>query len=209
MVKQNVVMNSAYGYLNEEDDVVGFDIQHAALFSNEDVHALLSETAINQEDITIITFTEDQLKNDLPFDLVEHPSYVDVKEPVIDYATAPIETEKFALISASYGYLNEEVEYKSFDLADAAIYTNDDMKRLGLKADDYIKQPFTDAQLEQVPFAKGLPNVQETPFGYAKDNHATETVLYDQSTVITPEHDFADFGKGLDDLDMSEPTQNQ
>ena len=50
MRKQHVVMNPAYGYLNEEDHYTGFDLQRAALFNDEDVDHLLEGGRITREE---------------------------------------------------------------------------------------------------------------------------------------------------------------
>lgn len=195
MRKRHAVMNPAYGYINEEDKYVGFDLQQAALFSEKDIEELFASPSIEQEDITILTFTEDQLKNDLPFDLAEYPMGEDeLPFDLTEYPEIEIKTEKFALLNPSFGYLNKDTEYKSFDLEDAAIYTQEDLDRLDLNGDEFIRQPFTDKQLADVPFKDGIPNVLTEPFAYT-DKHS------EVSDTTTPEFDFADFGEGLDDLD--------
>lgn len=195
MRKRHAVMNPAYGYINEEDKYVGFDLQHAALFSEKDIEELFASPSIEQEDITILTFTEDQLKNDLPFDLEEYPMGEDeLPFDLTEYPEFEIKTEKFALLNPSFGYLNKDTEYKSFDLEDAAIYTQEDLDRLDLNGDEFIRQPFTDKQLADVPFKDGIPNVLTEPFAYT-DKHS------EVSDTTIPEFDFTDFGKGLDDLD--------
>lgn len=195
MRKRHAVMNPAYGYINEEDKYVGFDLQQAALFSEKDIEELFASPTIEQEDITILTFTEDQLKNDLPFDLAEYPMGEDeLPFDLTEYPEFEIKTEKFALLNPSFGYLNKDTEYKSFDLEDAAIYTQEDLDRLDLNGDEFIKQPFTDKQLADVPFKEGIPNVLTEPFAYT-DKHS------EVSDTTTPEFDFTDFGEGLDDLD--------
>ena len=189
-------MNPAYGYINEEDKYVGFDLQQAALFSEKDIEELFASPSIEQEDITILTFTEDQLKNDLPFDLAEYPMGEDeLPFDLNEYPEIEIKTEKFALLNPSFGYLNKDTEYKSFDLEDAAIYTQEDLDRLDLNGDEFIRQPFTDKQLADVPFKEGIPNVLEEPYAYT-DKHS------EVSDTATPEFDFADFGKCVDDLDL-------
>lgn len=195
MRKRHAVMNPAYGYINEEDKYVGFDLQQAALFSEKDIEELFASPSIEQEDITILTFTEDQLKNDLPFDLAEYPMGEDeLPFDLTEYPEIEIKTEKFALLNPSFGYLNKDTEYKSFDLEDAAIYTQEDLDRLDLNGDEFIRQPFTDKQLADVPFKEGIPNVLTEPFAYT-DKHS------EVSDTTTPEFDFTDFGEGLDDLD--------
>lgn len=195
MRKRHAVMNPAYGYINEEDKYVGFDLQQAALFSEKDIEELFASPSIEQEDITILTFTEDQLKNDLPFDLAEYPMGEDeLPFDLTEYPEIEIKTEKFALLNPSFGYLNKDTEYKSFDLEDAAIYTQEDLDRLDLNGDEFIRQPFTDKQLADVPFKDGIPNVLAEPFAYT-DKHS------EVSDTATPEFDFTDFGEGLDDLD--------
>lgn len=195
MRKRHAVMNPAYGYINEEDKYVGFDLQQAALFSEKDIEELFASPSIEQEDITILTFTEDQLKNDLPFDLSEYPMGEDeLPFDLAEYPEIEIKTEKFALLNPSFGYLNKDTEYKSFDLEDAAIYTQEDLDRLDLNGDEFIRQPFTDKQLADVPFKEGIPDVLTEPFAYT-DKHS------EVSDTTTPEFDFTDFGEGLDDLD--------
>lgn len=195
MRKRHAVMNPAYGYINEEDKYVGFDLQQAALFSEKDIEELFASPSIEQEDITILTFTEDQLKNDLPFDLAEYPMGEDeLPFDLTEYPEIEIKTDKFALLNPSFGYLNKDTEYKSFDLEDAAIYTQEDLDRLDLNGDEFIRQPFTDKQLADVPFKEGIPNVLTEPFAYT-DKHS------EVSDTTTPEFDFTDFGEGLDDLD--------
>lgn len=208
MKKQHAVMNPAYGYLNEADEYVGFDLQQAALYTDEDVDQLLDEGLLTREDITMVSFTEDQLDNEVPFDMTPYSE----KEPAQDSRNDYSETtaEKFALLNPSYGYLNKDVEYESFDLSDAAIYTDEDVERLGLDTDDFVKQPFTDKQLEDVPFKDGIPTVLDEPFGYGDNTPEKEDVTESTANVITPEFDFADFGKGLDDLDdVEDLSQNK
>lgn len=199
MKKQHAVMNPAYGYLNEEDKYVGFDLQRAALFTDEDVDQMLDEGPLTRDDITVVSFTDDQLINDVPFVMTPYPEMEHAHTSTSNYDETT--AEKFALLNPSYGYLNKDVEYKSFDLADAAIYTDEDVERLGLDIDDFVKQPFTDKQLEDVPFKDGMPTVLETPFGYGDNTPENMNATKSNANVITPEFDFADFGKGLDDLD--------
>ena len=189
-------MNPAYGYINAEDEYVGFDLQQAALFSEKDIEELYASPSIEREDITILTFTEDQLKNELPFDLEEYPMGEDeLPFDLTEHPEFEIKTEKFALLNPSFGYLNKDTEYKSFDLEDAAIYTQEDLDRFGLNGDEFIRQPFTDKQLADVPFLDGIPNVLEAPFAYSfKPSEVSDTA--------TPEFDALAFGRGLDDLDL-------
>lgn len=201
MKKRHAVMNPAYGYLNEEDEYTGFDLQDAALFTDEDVDQMLDEGPLTRDDITIVSFTEDQLQNDVPFEMTPYP---ESRHALGDSTSNYSETtaEKFALLNPSYGYLNKDAEYKSFDLADAAIYTDEDVERLGLDIDDFVKQPFTDKQLEDVPFKDGIPTVLETPYAYEDSND--RELSDDDVDFIRNEFDFANFGDGLDDLDNVE-----
>ena len=198
MGKRYAVMNPAYGYINAEDEYVGFDLQQAALLSGRDIEKLFARPSIEQEDIAILPFTEDQLKNELPFDLEEYPMGDDeLPFDLAEYPEFEIKTEKFALLNPSYGYLNKDAEYKSFDLEDAAIYTQEDLDRFDLNGDEFIRQPFTDKQLADVPFKEGIPDVLEEPFAYSsKSSEASETI-----DTVAHDFDFADFAKGLDELD--------
>lgn len=199
-------MNPAYGYLNEKDEYTGFDLQDAALFTDEDVDQLLDEGPLTRDDITVVSFTEDHLDNEVPFDMTPYSE----KEPAQDSTSNYDETtaEKFALLDPAYGYLNKDVEYKSFDLADAAIYTDEDIERLNLDTTRFVKQPFTDKQLEDVPFKDGIPNVVENPYAYEDSNDSE--LSDDDVDFVRNEFDFADFGKGLDDLgDVEDISQNK
>lgn len=197
-------MNPAYGYLNEKDKYVGFDLQHAALFTDEDVDQLLNEGSLTREDITLASFTEDQLKNDVPFDMTSYSNGAHAQKSTTNYNET---AEKFALLNPSYGYLNKDAEYKSFDLEDAALFTNEDVERLGLDEDHFVKQSFTDKQLEDVPFKDGIPSVISEPREFSND----KSTAFDEArkNVTTPEFDFADFGKGLDDLDTANEKTNE
>ena len=192
MEKRHVVMNPAYGYINEEDKYVGFDLQRAALFSDEDINQLFTSPSVERDEISVLSFTEEQLENDVPFDLEASPTDENARDAP---SSIPLSSEKFALLNPSYGYLNKDTEYKSFDLEDAAIYTQEDLDRLDLNGDEFIRQPFTDKQLADVPFKEGIPNVLEAPFAYTVEPSEV-------SDTTTPEFDAAAFGRGLDDLDL-------
>lgn len=220
--KKHVIMHPAYGYVNEDDEYTGFDMECAALFSDEDIDTLLDDTPVDRDDLTIVSFTKDQLDADLPFGLpfsgIAHPDtdkrIAGISPEEWDEGIRPenktVETEKFALFHPSYGYLNKDVEFTSFDLEDAALYTDADVERFDLDTTAFIKQPFTDKQLEDVPFKDGLPTVLETPFGYGDNTPENMKATDSTANVVTPEFDFADFGKGLDDLDdVNDHTQNQ
>lgn len=206
MKKRHAIMNPAYGYLNAESEYAGFDLQDAALFTDEDVDQLLDEGPLTRDDISIVSFTEDQLDNEVPFDIKPYSETESVQDSTSNYTETS--AEKFALLNPSFGYLNKDAEYKSFDLEEAALYTNEDMERLGLDSDQFVKQPFTDKQLEDVPFKEGIPNVVETPYAYEDRND--REISDDDVDFIRDDFDFANFGKGLDDLDdVEDISQNK
>lgn len=191
-------MNPAYGYINAEGEYKGYDLQDSSLFSDEDIATLLRIGTFGAEDLVIMPLTESQLVNDLPFEIQEYPSSDNIDLSGAGYTYEPVETEQFALLNPSYGYLNADMEYTGFDLEEAALYTDEAMERLKLDPNEFVKQPFTEKQLNELPFLDGLPPVQEEQDTTIQHNPANDDLV---KNAVTPEFDFADFGKGLDDLD--------
>lgn len=63
---------------------------------------------------------------------------------------------KYTLLNPAYGYLNEDAEFKSFNIEDAAFYTNESVADFDLEADidngTFIKTDFTEEQINDMPF---------------------------------------------------------
>ena len=193
--KKHVIMHAKFGYVGADDRLEGYDLQDAGLINDEDLNVLLNDSIFEQEDMTVTSFTEQQLRDDLPFELEPHRP-LNISSNMLNGSFAENKTttqaERYALLNPSYGYLNQNAEYKSFDLSDAALYTDSDMKRLDLNEDQFIKQPFTERQIEQFHIPIALKTIKE-PEVYS-----------------TPAFDINSLGDGLDDLDREQDqTQNQ
>lgn len=192
------VLNPDVGYESYKKDRLkyyGFDIEEAGFFDKETAQALVD----NLDGKAIVTeYTEEQLE-DFPFD----PPLAQTKEvyglsakdtPRAFVSEDQKNVTRFALVDPSYGYLNEDAEFIGFDLTEgAALYTEEDMDRLNIDKDQFIKQPLTDEAVQalpvEVPYAKGL------------EQEATSSLPNDIKPK-TPEFDFGSFGEGLDDLDQ-------
>lgn len=65
---------------------------------------------------------------------------------------------KYTVMNPAYGYLNEDHEFKSFDLQDAAFFTADDIRENRFDTESYTRTPFTDEQIADMPF--DIPNAK-------------------------------------------------
>ena len=208
------VLDPQHGYLNADGEPTmldeglgqgvthGHDVENAVFFDADDAYDLLSNWRINKDHVVITRYSPSDINDNIPFKINTHREYE------TDYTRIPERTQsdvqnqsrtdtgQYAVFNPAYGYLNEDAEYKGFNLQDAALYTDSDMEKLGLDDKEFIKQPLTSKQQQALKLSVGeLPEVQ------------TEKLL--EYNASTPEFDFDDFGKGLDDLDTNEPTQNQ
>lgn len=207
------VLDPQYGYLNDFGEPTmldeglgqgithGHDMENAVFFDADDAYDLVNSWAIDKDQVVITRYSPKDINENIPFKINTHREYE------TDYTRIPERTQseiqnqsitdtgQYVVFNPAYGYLNEDAEYKGFNLQDAALYTDSDMEKLGLDDKELIVQPLTSKQQQALKLSVGeLPEVQ------------TEKLLESNST---PEFDFADFGKGLDDLDTNEPTQSQ
>ena len=208
------VLDPQFGYLNDFGEPTmldeglgqgithGHDMENAVFFDADDAYDLVNSWAIDKDQVVITRYSPKDINENIPFKINTHREYE------TDYTRIPERTQseiqnqsitdtgQYVVFNPSYGYLNEDAEYKGFNLQDAALYTDSDMEKLGLDDKELIVQPLTSKQQQGLKLSVGeLPEVQ------------TEKLL--EYNASTPEFDFDDFGKGLDDLGTNEPTQNQ
>ena len=205
------VLDPQYGYLNDFGEPTmldeglgqgithGHDMENAVFFDADDAFELVNRWDINKDRVVITRYSPKDINENIPFKINTHKEYE--TSPIPQHTQSDVQnqsitdTGQYVVFNPAYGYLNEDVEYKGFNLQDAALYTDIDMLKLGLDDKELIAQPLTSKQQQALKLSVGeLPEVQ------------TEKLLESNST---PEFDFADFGKGLDDLDTNELTQNQ
>lgn len=205
------VLDPQYGYLNADGEPTmldeglgqgithGHDMENAVFFDADDAFELVNRWDINKDRVVITRYSPKDINENIPFKINTHKEYE--TSPIPQHTQSDVQnqsitdTGQYVVFNPAYGYLNEDVEYKGFNLQDAALYTDIDMLKLGLDDKELIAQALTSKQQQDLKLSVGeLPEVQ------------TEKLLESNST---PEFDFADFGKGLDDLDTNEPIQNQ
>lgn len=235
------VLDPQHGYLNADGEPTmldeglgqgvthGHDVENAVFFDADDAYDLVSNWRIDKDRVVITRYSPSDINDNIPFKINTHREYE------TDYTRIPERTQsdvqnqsrtdtgQYAVFNPAYGYLNEDAEYKGFNLQDAALYTDSDMEKLGLDDDQLTKQPLTSKQQQALKLSIGeLPDVQTEKL-LESNSGVTHLVRYPEPAVkpdlkdvinqaiqeaSTPEFDFADFGKGLDDLDTNEPTQN-
>lgn len=236
------VLDPQYGYLKADGEPTmldeglgqgithGHDMENAVFFDADDAFDLVNRWDINKDRVVITRYSPKDINENIPFKINTHKEYE--TSPIPQHAQSDVQnqsqtdTGQYVVFNPAYGYLNEDAEYKGFNLQDAALYTDSDMEKLGLDDKELITQPLTSKQQSALAFSIGeLPDVQ-TEKRLSKHSGVRHTYMYprpdpadrpDLKDVVnqalqaasTPEFDFADFGKGLDDLDTNEPTQNQ
>lgn len=194
---------SANPYIDTSGASLSSNMSDAGFFTKEDIDALIEEKGGASYKHTFVAqpFTQTQLEQ-LPFE----PKYAEMlpenkREGHQRYHTArQISTdvakqldmenaERFTLLDPSNGYLTKDIERKSFDLTNAAIYTHADVKRLDIDLNTVVKQLLTNNQIENIPF-------KEDPYLNTSKN---KTVIETDKTAL--ELDFPDFEQAFEDLD--------
>jgi len=252
------VLDPQYGYLNADGEPTmldeglgqgvthGHDMENAVFFDADDAFDLVSRWDIDKDRVVITQYTPKDINESIPFKINTHREYE--SSPIPQHTQRDVQnqsrtdTGQYVVFNPAYGYLNENAEYKSFNVQDAAMYTDSDMEKLGLDDKELIKQPLTTKQQNALKLSIGaLPDVQTEklldthkgvrhPYTYLEEHNGVRHLYRyprpdpadrrDLKDVINqairevghpdkPEFDFADFGKGLDDLDTDEPTQRQ
>lgn len=236
------VLDPQYGYLNADAEPTmldeglgqgithGHDVENAVFFDADDAFDLVNKWNVDKDHVIITRYSANDINENIPFKINTHREYE------TDYTRIPQRTQsdvqnqsrtdtgQYAVFNPAYGYLNDEAEYKGFNLHDAALYTDSDMDKLNLDDEALIKQPLTSKQQKALTASIGaLPEVQtdkllEANSGvthlvrYPEPDDADKRELKDIINEAIrevgqpdkPEFDFADFGKGLDDLDTDE-----
>lgn len=244
------VLDPQYGYLDADGEPTmigeglgqgithGHDMENALFFDADDAFDLVNRRDIDKDRVVITRYSPSDINDNIPFKINTYKEYE--VSPIPQHTQSDVQNQsradagQYVVFSPAYGYLNEDTEYKGFNLQDAALYTDSDMEKLGLDDKELIKQPLTSEQQQDLKLSIGeLPEVQAETllskhsgvrYTYARPrpdpadrldlkdviNQAIQKASSpDIQKASTSEFDFADFGKGLDDLDTNEPTQNQ
>lgn len=242
------LLDPQYGYLDENGEPAmigeglgqgvthGHDVENAVFFDADDAFDVLNKLSVNKDRVVITQYEPKVINKDIPFKVNTYREYE--ASPIPKRTQSDVQnqsrtnTGQYALLNPSVGYLNDESQYKSFNLSDAALFTDSDMGKLNLDDKYFIKQPLTKQQQKDLSHSIGeIPNVQTDKL--LKDRKVKHVGRYVPKGEVpslrdimnefmrnendtpktpepeTPEFDFADFGKGLDDLETDEPTQNQ
>lgn len=236
------VLDPQYGYLDADGEPAmigeglgqgithGHDMENAVFFDADDAFDLVNRRDIDKDRVVITRYSPSDINDNIPFKINTYKEYE--ASPISQHTQSDVQNQsrtdagQYVVFNPAYGYLNEDTEYKGFNLQDAALYTDSDMEKLGLDDDRLIKQPLTSEQQQDLKLSIGeLPEVRAekrlskhsgvrytymTPIPEPADRPDLKDVINQAiQEASTSEFDFADFGKGLDDLDTNEPTQSQ
>lgn len=72
---------------------------------------------------------------------------------------------KFIILNPSRGYLNENMEYPSFKIDDAALFTANDIKARNLNTNEFVQIPVSEYQLDNMTYQLSdvnLANVKDS-----------------------------------------------
>lgn len=207
------ILDPQYGYLDAEGEPSmlqeglghgirhGHDVENAVFFDADDAFDVLNKLSVDKDRVVITQYSPKDIREHIPFKINTHREYETDLTRIPKRTQSDVQnqsrtdTGQYVVFNPSYGYLNEDAEYRSFNLQDAALYTDSDMEKLGLDDKAFIKQPLTKEQQHALTFSIGsLADVQ------------TEKILEDNPNLFValgPNQAVSidDFSAGLDDLD--------
>ncbi len=137
-----VVLNTNYGYYNQDGGFTSFNLEDAALYTEKSIKENHINTNNPNENI-IIEYTKDDLSK-LPFTLP------DAKEK--DLKIEP--SNKYVIMDKNYGYYDQEGQFSGFDLEYAGLYDDKLAKEynIDIDSDNVITTSMSKNQLSNMPF---------------------------------------------------------
>lgn len=160
---KQTLLHPSLGYLDKTGQYVGFEVRAAGLYTNKDIEQL-HVNGVNTNTFVKQTFPQDELKhlqNLMGYQPVNYDDGVfeDIKRDLPDNLTN-IRAVRYTLINtrSASPYINTSGASLSSNMIDAGFFTKEDVDALieekggASYKHTFVAQPFTQTQLEQLPF---------------------------------------------------------